>query len=116
MGASGEAKMSQNYQNVPKFCDLSVKITPDLKKKLVFVAKRFKNWVSLASKFQFFRKIVALGGDSTQFCKTMRSLGEIVKNMLFLGEGDAKNEGLNGLTAVSPPERECPPQGGQLYQ
>ena len=38
--------MSQNYQNFPKFCDLSVKIAPDLKENLVFVAKNFKNWAS----------------------------------------------------------------------
>ncbi len=49
-------------------------------------------------------------GDSTQFCeKNMRSLGEIVKIYGFLGEGDAKNRGLNSLTYVSPPECEPPP-------
>ena len=41
----------------------------------------------------------------------MGSLGEIVKKkyMESLGEGDAKNGGLNSLAYVSPPEWECPP-------
>ena len=41
----------------------------------------------------------------------MGSLGEIVKNMGSLGEGDAKNRALNSLTYVSPLEWECPSPG-----
>ena len=34
--------MSQNYQYLPKFCDLSVKIAPDLKKKFGFRYKKIQ--------------------------------------------------------------------------
>ncbi len=53
--------MSQSYQNFPKFCDLSVKIAPDLKKKQVFVAKKFKNWTSFGVKISFFLTNGVLG-------------------------------------------------------
>ncbi len=62
--------MSQNYQNFPKFCDFSVKIAPDLKEKLVFVAKKIKSWASFGVKMSaiFSEKMGALG-DSIQFCE-----------------------------------------------
>ena len=43
----------------------------------------------------------------------MGSLGEIVKIIGVLGEGDAENGGLNNLTYVSPPEWEPHPSPGK---
>ncbi len=51
---AGKNQPKLSNQNFPKFCDLSVKIAPDLKKKQVFVAKILKNWEHFASKFIFF--------------------------------------------------------------
>ena len=72
--------MSQNYQKVPKLCDLSMKIAPDLKeKKSVFVTKNFKNWASFGVKISIFLTKWRLLVTAHNFVKTMRSLGEIVK-------------------------------------
>ena len=50
---SEQIKMSQSYQNFPKFGNLSVKIAPDLKGKIGFVAKKKKKkWASFQGRIQ----------------------------------------------------------------
>ena len=76
-----QAKMSQNYQKVPKLCDLSMIIAPDLKE------NKIKNWVSFGIKISIFLKNWRLWVTAHNFVKTMRSLGEIVKIYVVFGWG-----------------------------
>ncbi len=72
--------MSQNYQYVPKLCDLSVKIAPDVKENRFSLQKKFKYWAPFGIKISIFSEQMGALGDTTQFCeKNMGSLGEIVK-------------------------------------
>ncbi len=86
-----------------------MKIAPDLKEKSGFVAKIFINWASFSCQNFNFSKKMGVLGDRTQFCEKNKGSCKIVKYMGSLGEGNAKNGGLNSLTYVSLPERECPP-------
>ena len=63
--------MRQNYQNFPKFCDLPVKIAPDLK---VFVPKKIKNWASFRVKISIFLKQLGLWVTAHTFVKKIWGL------------------------------------------
>ena len=99
--------MSQNYQNFPKFCDLSVKVAPDLKfkEKIGFrFEKKIKNWASFGVKISIFLKKWGLWMTAHNFCgkiwglwvRLEKYMGLLVRTMLKIGV----------LTAlhVSPPE------------
>ena len=104
--------MSQNYQKFPKFCNLSVKIAPDIWRKNRFSSscEKFpKLGVISRLNFNFSEKLGSWVTAHNFEKKNMGSLGELVKIYGSLGEGDAKNGGLKSLTYASPPEWECSP-------
>ena len=72
-----------------EFCDLSVKIAPDLKKK----SFRYEKFQKLGVIFNFSLKKWGLWVTVRNFVKNMGSLGEIVKIYGVLVEGDAKKWG-----------------------